>query len=75
MGGRCRLLSNFMICHKCFRKTICLTKALFNFRTICCQSKKIEHEGIENARLKQGRKPSSLIQEPLSKRRQSTAIE
>ena len=49
LDEKCRLLSNFMICQKCFRKTICLTKALFNFSTICCQSKKIEHEGTENA--------------------------
>jgi len=35
-----------MICRKCFRKTIGLTKALYIFRTICLQSKKIKHEGM-----------------------------
>ena len=73
MGGRCRLLSNYDLA-KVSQKDH-YSKAPYNFRTICFQSKKIKHEGIENARLKQGRKPSSLIQEPLSKRRQSTAIE
>lgn len=57
------------ICRKCFRKVTGIAKAVYDFRKICSQSKEIQIEDMDNARLKRGRKPSSLTQGPQGKRR------
>lgn len=63
------------ICRKCFRKVTGLGKAIDDFRKICLQSKEIQIAGLDNARLKCGRKPSTPTKEPLGKRRPTVPTE
>lgn len=63
------------ICRKCFRKVTGLAKAIDDFRNICLQSKEIQIAGLDNARLKRGRKPSTPTKEPRGKRRPTVPTE